>query len=53
MKHYLRDLRSRLNRTRKTALRSLPLATSESHRRDLQHIIQQTSQEIDQCQTLV
>ena len=48
MKQYLRDLRSRLNRTRKTALRALPLATSESHRRDLQQIVQQTSQEIDQ-----
>jgi tetratricopeptide (TPR) repeat protein len=53
MKHYLRDLRSRLNRTRKTALRGLPLATSESQRRDLQQIVQQTSQEIDQCQTIV
>ena len=53
MKQYLRDLRSRLNRTRKTALRGLPLATSESHRRDLHQIVQQTSQEIDQCQTMV
>jgi tetratricopeptide (TPR) repeat protein len=53
MKQYLRDLRSRLNRTRKTALRCLALTTSESQRRDLQQIVQQTSQEIDQCQALV
>ena len=53
MKQYLRDLRSRLNRTRKTALRGLALATSESQRRDLQQIVQQTSQEIDRCQAMV
>jgi Flp pilus assembly protein TadD len=53
MKYYLRDLRSRMLRVKKTAARCLPLATSEQHRRDLQQMIGHAEQEMDHCRTLV
>jgi tetratricopeptide (TPR) repeat protein len=53
MKHYLRDLRSRLQRIRKTAERSLPLAASDLVRQNVQEIIRQADRDIEQCRNLV
>jgi tetratricopeptide (TPR) repeat protein len=53
MRHYLRDLRGRMQRLKKTAARCLALAASEQHRRDLQQLISHADQEIDHCRTLV
>ena len=53
MRHYLRDLRGRMQRVKKTAGRCLALATSEQNRRDLQQLISHADQEIDHCRTLV
>jgi hypothetical protein len=53
MRHYLRDLRGRMQRLKKTAARCLALASSEQHRRDLQQLICHADQEIDHCRTLV
>ncbi len=53
MKHYLRDLRSRLQRIKKTAERGLPLAGNDSLRQNLLDIIRQTDREVEQCRGLV
>jgi tetratricopeptide (TPR) repeat protein len=53
MKHYLRDLRARMQRLKKTAARCLPLAVTEQQRRDLQQLIGHVDQEMDHCRTLV
>ena len=53
MKHYLRDLRSRMQRMKKTVARCLPLAVSEQHRRDLQQLLRHADQELEHCRTLV
>jgi tetratricopeptide (TPR) repeat protein len=53
MKYYLRDLRSRMQRMKKTAARCMPLAVSEQHRRDLQQLLTNAERELEHCRTLV
>jgi Flp pilus assembly protein TadD len=53
MRRYLRELRSRLARIKKTAGRALPSAVNDPQRRNLQELIRQTEHEIDRCKTLV
>jgi hypothetical protein len=53
MKYYLRDLRGRMQRLKKTAARSQPLAVNDQQRRDLQQLISHADHEIDHCRTLV
>lgn len=53
MRRYLRELRSRMARIKKTAGRALPLAVNDLQRRNLQELIRQTEHEIERCKTLV
>jgi len=53
MKGYLRDMRSRMSRIKKTAARCLPVASNDPQRRTLQNLIRQTSHEIERCRALV
>lgn len=53
MRHYLRDLRSRMQRIKKTAGRALPLAVNDSPRRSLQELIRQSDHEIERCKTFI
>jgi tetratricopeptide (TPR) repeat protein len=53
MKYYLRDLRGRMQRLKKTAARCLPLTATEQQRRDLQQLIGHADQEIAHSRNLV